>query len=317
MGFAHFFVERPIFASVCSILIVLLGLAAYITLPVAQYPEIAPPTIQVTASYPGASAEVVSETVATPLEQEINGVDDMLYMVSQATADGQLSLSVTFALGTDIDTAQVLVQNRVAIAEPRLPDQVRQIGVTVTKQATDFLMVAAMTTTDPAIDIDYVGNYANSTIRDRLLRLPGVGAVQVFGGGNYSMRIWIDPDAAAARNLTSEEIVGALRGQNVQVAGGSVGQAPLRRGGAAFELPVQVQGRLDDPNEFADVVLKTDPATGAITRLRDVARVEIGSQDYSIRGTSGTRPAVFMAIQKLPGSNALDTAEGVLNNLEE
>jgi hydrophobe/amphiphile efflux-1 (HAE1) family protein len=316
MNMSSFFIDRPIFASVIALFITLLGAFAYPALPLAQYPEIAPPSVAVTAAFPGASAETMAETIAAPIEQEINGVEGMLYMRSNSS-QGLTAITVTFQPGTDIDTAQVLVQNRVALAEPRLPDQVRQIGVTVNKQATDFLMVAAMTSADPSVDIDYVGNYANSTIRDRLLRLPGVGAVQVFGGGNYSMRIWIDPDAAAARNLTSEEIIGALRGQNVQVAGGSVGQAPLRRGGAAFELPVQVQGRLNDPNEFADVVLKTDPATGAITRLRDVARVEIGSQDYSIRGTSGTRPAVFMAIQQLPGSNALDTAEGVLNNLEE
>jgi hydrophobe/amphiphile efflux-1 (HAE1) family protein len=315
MNMSNFFIDRPIFASVIALFITLLGAFAYPALPLAQYPEIAPPSVAVTAAFPGASAETMAETIAAPIEQEINGVEGMLYMRSNSS-QGLTAITVTFQPGTDIDTAQVLVQNRVALAEPRLPDQVRQIGVTVNKQATDFLMVAAMTSTDPSIDIDYVGNYANSTIRDRLLRLPGVGAVQVFGGGNYSMRIWIDPDAAAARNLTSEEIVGALRGQNVQVAGGSVGQAPLRRGGASFELPVQVQGRLTDPNEFADVVLKTDPANGAITRLRDVARVEIGSQDYSIRGTSGTRPAVFMAIQQLPGSNALDTAEGVLSDLE-
>ena len=316
MNMSSFFIDRPIFASVIALFITLLGAFAYPALPLAQYPEIAPPSVAVTAAFPGASAETMAETIAAPIEQEINGVEGMLYMRSNSS-QGLTGITVTFQPGTDIDTAQVLVQNRVALAEPRLPDQVRQIGVTVNKQATDFLMVAAMTSTDPSVDIDYVGNYANSTIRDRLLRLPGVGAVQVFGGGNYSMRIWIDPDAAAARNLTSEEIVGALRGQNVQVAGGSVGQPPLRRGGAAFELPVQVQGRLNDPNQFADVVLKTDTASGAITRLRDVARVEIGSQDYSIRGTSGTRPAVFMAIQQLPGSNALDTAEGVLDNLEE
>jgi hydrophobe/amphiphile efflux-1 (HAE1) family protein len=316
MNMSSFFIDRPIFASVIALFITLLGAFAYPALPLAQYPEIAPPSVAVTAAFPGASAETMAETIAAPIEQEINGVEGMLYMRSNSS-QGLTGITVTFQPGTDIDTAQVLVQNRVALAEPRLPDQVRQIGVTVNKQATDFLMVAALTSTDPSVDIDYVGNYANSTIRDRLLRLPGVGAVQVFGGGNYSMRIWIDPDAAAARNLTSEEIVGALRGQNVQVAGGSVGQAPLRRGGAAFELPVQVQGRLTNPDQFADVVLKTDEATGAITRLRDVARVEIGSQDYSIRGTSGTRPAVFMAIQQLPGSNALDTAEGVLNNLEE
>ena len=316
MNMSSFFIDRPIFASVIALFITLLGAFAYPALPLAQYPEIAPPSVAVTAAFPGASAETMAETIAAPIEQEINGVEGMLYMRSNSS-QGLTAITVTFQPGTDIDTAQVLVQNRVALAEPRLPDQVRQIGVTVNKQATDFLMVAAMTSTDPSVDIDYVGNFANSTIRDRLLRLPGVGAVQVFGGGNYSMRIWIDPDAAAARNLTSEEIVGALRGQNVQVAGGSVGQAPLKHGGAAFELPVQVQGRLNDPDEFADVVLKTDTASGAITRLRDVARVEIGSQDYSIRGTSGTRPAVFMAIQQLPGSNALDTAEGVLDSLKE
>jgi hydrophobe/amphiphile efflux-1 (HAE1) family protein len=315
MNFSSFFIDRPIFASVIALFITLLGVFAYPALPLAQYPEIAPPSVAVVAAFPGASAETMAETIAAPIEQEINGAEGMLYMRSN-NSQGLTTITVTFQPGTDIDTAQVLVQNRVSLAEPRLPDQVRQIGVTVTKQATDFLMVAAMTTTDPAIDIDYVGNYANSTIRDRLLRLPGVGAVQVFGGGNYSMRVWIDPDAAAARNLTADEIVTALRGQNVQVAGGSVGQPPFRRGGPAFELPVQVQGRLTDPNQFADVVLKTDVATGAITRLRDVARVEIGSQDYSIRGTSNTRAAVFIAIQQLPGSNALDTADGVLADLK-
>ena len=315
MNFSSFFIDRPIFASVIALFITLLGVFAYPVLPLAQYPEIAPPSVAVVAAFPGASAETMAETIAAPIEQEVNGAEGMLYMRSN-NSQGLTTITVTFQPGTDIDTAQVLVQNRVSLAEPRLPDQVRQIGVTVTKQATDFLMVAAMTTTDPAIDIDYVGNYANSTIRDRLLRLPGVGAVQVFGGGNYSMRVWIDPDAAAARNLTADEIVGALRGQNVQVAGGSVGQPPFRTGGPAFELPVQVQGRLTDPNQFADVVLKTNVETGAITRLRDVARVEIGSQDYSIRGTSNERPAVFIAIQQLPGSNALDTADGVLADLQ-
>ena len=315
MNLSSFFIDRPIFASVIALFITLLGAFAYPALPLAQYPEIAPPSVAVVAAFPGASAETMAETIAAPIEQEINGAEGMLYMRSNSS-QGLTTITVTFQPGTDIDTAQVLVQNRVSLAEPRLPDQVRQIGVTVTKQATDFLMVAAMTTTDPAIDIDYVGNYANSTIRDRLLRLPGVGAVQVFGGGNYSMRVWIDPDAAAARNLTSEEIIAALRGQNVQVAGGSVGQPPFRRGSPAFELPVQVQGRLTSPDQFADIVVKSDPATGAITRLRDVARVEIGSQDYSIRGTTNARSAVFIAIQQLPGSNALDTAKAVLADLE-
>ena len=315
MNFSSFFIDRPIFASVIALFITLLGAFAYPALPLSQYPEIAPPSVAVVAAFPGASAETMAETIAAPIEQEINGAEGMLYMRSNSS-QGLTSITITFQPGTDIDTAQVLVQNRVALAEPRLPDQVRQIGVTVTKQATDFLMVAAMTTTDPAIDIDYVGNYANSTIRDRLLRLPGVGSAQVFGSGNYSMRIWIDPDAAASRNLTADEIVAALRGQNVQVAGGSVGQPPFRSGGPAFELPVQVQGRLTDPDQFSDIVLKTDLESGAITRLRDVARVEIGSQDYSIRGTSNKRPAVFIAVQQLPGSNALDTADGVLADLE-
>jgi hydrophobe/amphiphile efflux-1 (HAE1) family protein len=312
---SSFFIDRPIFASVIALFITLLGAFAYPLLPLAQYPEIAPPSVAVTAAFPGASAETMAETIAAPIEQEINGAEGMLYMRS-TSSQGLTAITVTFQPGTDIDTAQVLVQNRVALAEPRLPDAVRQIGVTVTKQSSDFLLVAAMHSTDPAIRIDYVGNYANSTIRDRLLRIPGVGAAQVFGGGNYSMRIWIDPDAAASRNLTSEEIVGALRGQNVQVAGGSVGQAPIRRGGSAFELPVQVQGRLTDPAEFGEVVLKTDPATGAITRLSDIAQIEVGSQDYSIRGTASDREAVFIAIQQLPGSNALETADAVLADLK-
>jgi hydrophobe/amphiphile efflux-1 (HAE1) family protein len=315
MNISGFFIERPIFASVIALFITLIGAFAYPALPLAQYPEIAPPSVAVVAAFPGASAETMAETIAAPIEQEINGVEGMLYMRSNSS-QGLTSITVTFQPGTDIDTAQVLIQNRVALAEPRLPDQVRQIGVTVTKQATDFLMVAALTTTDRNLDIDYVGNYANSRLRDRLLRLPGVGAVQVFGGGNYSMRVWIDPDRAAARDITAEEVVGALRGQNVQVAGGSVGQPPFRSGGPAFELPVQVQGRLTDPAQFSDIVLKTDPETGAITRLRDVARVEIGSQDYGIRGTSNLRQAVFMAIQQLPGSNALETSAGVLEDLE-
>jgi hydrophobe/amphiphile efflux-1 (HAE1) family protein len=315
MNISSFFIDRPIFASVIAVFITLMGAFAYPALPLAQYPEIAPPSVAIVAAFPGASAETMAETIAAPIEQEINGVEGMLYMRSNS-GQGLTTITVTFQPGTDIDTAQVLIQNRVAIAEPRLPDQVRQIGVTVTKQATDFLMIAAMTTTDPATDIDFVGNYANTRVRDRLIRLPGVGAVQVFGAGNYSMRIWIDPDRAAARNLTADEIVAALRGQNVQVAGGSVGQPPFARGRPAFELPVQVQGRLASPEQFADVVLKTDGATGAITRLRDVARVELGTQDYGIRGTSNGRQAVFIAIQQLPGSNALETATGVLADLQ-
>lgn len=220
MRLSSFFIERPIFAAVIAVFITLIGAFAYPQLPLAQYPEIAPPTITVQATFPGASAETLAETVATPLEQEINGVENMLYMSSSSTSAGTVQITVSFKPGTDLDAAQVLVQNRVALAEPRLPEQVRQIGVVVAKESQGFLMIAALTSTDPNLDIDYIGNYANSQLRDRLLRIEGVGNVMVFGGGNYSMRVWIDPDRAAARDLTSGEIVAALRGQNVQVAGG-------------------------------------------------------------------------------------------------
>jgi hydrophobe/amphiphile efflux-1 (HAE1) family protein len=316
MNISAFFIERPIFAAVISIFITLFGVFAYPQLPLAQYPEIAPPTISVQAFYPGASAETLAETVATPLEQEINGVEDMLYMSSSSTSAGQTAITVTFEPGTDLDAAQVLVQNRVALVEPRLPEQVRQLGVTVNKQSQGFLMIVALTATDPNLDIDYLGNYANSNLRDRLLRLEGVGGVQVFGGGNYSMRIWIDPDRAAARNLTAAEIVQALRTQNVQVAGGAIGLPPYETGNPAFELPVQVQGRLSDPAQFADVVIKTDPGTGAITRVRDVARVELGSQDYGIRGFFDGERGVALAVIQQPGANALDAAQLVLDEME-
>jgi hydrophobe/amphiphile efflux-1 (HAE1) family protein len=314
MNISRFFIERPIFASVIAIFITLIGAFAYPQLPLAQYPEIAPPTISINAAFPGASSETVAQTVATPLEQEINGVEGMLYMSSSSTS-GAAGITVTFEPGTDLDAAQVLVQNRVALAEPRLPEQVRQIGVTVAKQSSGFLMIVALTSTDPNLDVDYIGNFANTGLRDRLLRLEGVGGVLVFGGGNYSMRIWIDPDKAAARNLTAGEIVQALRSQNVQVAGGAVGQPPYGSGNPAFQLPIEVQGRLTDPAQFADVVIKTDPS-GALTRVRDVARVELGSQEYGIEGSFSGKRGVALAIIQQPGSNALDAAELVLNEVE-
>lgn len=314
MNISRFFIERPIFASVLAVFITLIGLFAYPQLPLSQYPEIAPPTISIAAAYPGASSETIAETVAAPLEQEINGVENMLYMSSSSTG-GAAQITVTFKPGTDLDAAQVLVQNRVALAEPRLPDQVRQVGVTVSKQSSGFLMIVALTSTDPNLDVDYLGNYANTNLRDRLLRLEGVGGVQVFGGGNYSMRIWIDPSRAAARNLTAGEIVTALRTQNVQVAGGALGQPPYGGGNPSFQLPVQVQGRLSDPEQFADVIIKTDPS-GGITRIRDVARVELGSQDYGIRGSFTGKNGVALAVIQQPGSNALNAAELVLNEVE-
>jgi hydrophobe/amphiphile efflux-1 (HAE1) family protein len=315
VNISRFFIERPIFASVIAIFITLIGAFAYPQLSLSQYPEIAPPTISINAFYPGASAETMAETVAAPIEQEVNGVENMLYMTSSSTSSGQAGITVTFKPGTDLDAAQVLVQNRVALAEPRLPEQVRQVGVTVAKQSSGFLMIVALTSTDPSLDIDYIGNYANSTLRDRLLRLEGVGGVQVFGGGNYAMRIWIDPDRAAARNLTAGEIVTALRTQNVQVAGGALGQPPYGNGNPAFQLPIQVQGRLTDPAQFADVVIKTD-ASGAITRVRDIGRVELGSQEYGIEGSFGGRRGVALAVIQQPGSNALAAAELVLKEVK-
>ena len=315
MNISRFFIDRPIFAAVLSVFITVMGIFAYPLLPLSQYPEIAPPTINITTAYPGASAETLAETVAAPIEQEVNGVEGMLYISSSSTSDGVVSITVTFQPGTDLDEAQVLVQNRVSLAEPRLPASVRQIGVTVNKQETGFLMILGLTSPNEAYDIDYVGNYAQSTLRDRLLRLEGVGNVQVFGGGNYSMRIWIDPDRAAARGLTGPDIVAALQAQNVQAAAGSIGQPPFDTNASAFQLPVQVQGRLDNPEQFADVVIKTD-ADGRVTRVRDVARVELGAQDYGINGYFDGERGVGVAVIQQPGANALGTAERVLAEVE-
>lgn len=318
MRLSHFFVDRPIFASVIAIFITLVGLFAYPLLPLAQYPEIAPPTISVRAAYPGASAESVAAEVATPLEQEINGVEGMLYMTSSSTADGVAQITITFEPGTDLDAAQVLVQNRVALAEPRLPQDVRQVGVTVAKQSSGFLMILSLISTEPGYDINYLGNYANAELRDRLLRLEGVGGVQVFGGGNYAMRVWIDPSRAAAHELNAGDIVTALQNQNIQVSGGSLGQPPFSTNEAAFQLPVQAQGRLLTPEEFGDVIIRSDGA-GRITRLRDVARIELGSQDYNLRGYFGpnANQGIALAVIQQPGANALDAADLVLSEIED
>ena len=306
MNISHFFIDRPIFAAVISIIITLIGGVAYLSLPVAQYPEIAPPSISVSASYPGASAEIVAKTVATPLEQEINGVDNMLYMTSQSTSDGSMSLAVTFKLGTNLDTAQVLVQNRVSTALPRLPDEVRSIGVTVTKQSPDLMMVIHLSSPDGSRDLLYISNYATLHVKDVLARVDGVGNVTIFGARDYSMRIWLDPEKLAARNLTAGDVVTALRGQNVQVAAGVINQPPVPRPGA-FQLNVETQGRLTTPEQFGNIIIKSDDQ-GRVTRVRDVARVDLGAADYNRSGYLDERVAIPMGIFQRPGSNALATA---------
>ena len=309
MRLSHFFIDRPVFATVLSLFVTIVGAVAYFTLPITQYPEIAPPMVQLTAVYPGASAEVLSQTVATPLEQQINGVEDMLYLSSQSTGDGKLIISVTFKLGTNLDTAQVLTQNRVSVALPRLPDAVQRLGVTVKKNSPDILMVIHLSSPDGSRDQLYMSNYATLHVKDSLARLDGVGDVQIFGGRDYSMRIWLDPDKVAAHDMTAGEVVAALQAQNVQVSSGVLGQPPMPQPGA-FQLNVQTQGRLTEPSQFGEVVIKSD-AAGRVTRVRDVARVELGAQDYGSNGYLNTLPATALLVFQQPGSNALSTAEHI------
>ena len=317
MRLSHFFIRRPIFAAVIAIVITLLGAFAFPRLPLAQYPDIAPPTISVVASYPGASAEDVANQLAAPLEQEINGVENMIYMTSSSTADGVVQLTITFAPGTDLDTAQVQVQNRVARAEPRLPEQVRQTGISVNQQSSGFLMLVALRSPGGQLDSEYVANYASSNIKDRLLRIDGVGGAEIFGGGNYSMRIWINPERAAALNLTSDDIINALRAQNIQAAGGTLGQAPYAETGAPpFQIPVQVRGRLIEPQEFGNVVIRR-AEDGSVVRLRDVARAEIGAETYLVRAYFDGEPGIGLGISQQPNANALDAAAAVIAEMEQ
>ncbi|MCA9021437.1 MAG: efflux RND transporter permease subunit, partial [Planctomycetaceae bacterium] len=316
MKFPHFFIDRPIFASVLSMVVLLVGSLAYFLLPVAQYPEVALPTVVVRASYPGATPDTISKTVATPLEQEINGVDNMVYMDSQATTDGSMTLTVSFALGTDVDQAQVLVQNRVAIAEPSLPAEVRQIGVTTRKSSPDLMMVIHLYSPDDSRDQLYISNYAYLQIRDVLSRLDGVGDIQVFGGTQYSMRVWLDVERLAALDLTPGDAVQAMRQQNIQVAAGVIGQPPLPDTKEAFQVNVNTLGRLQTADEFGEIILKTGE-DGRLVRLNDVARIELGATDYSVRSYLGDKNAVALAMFQRPGSNAVATAERIINKVEE
>lgn len=303
------FVDRPVLAMVVSILILIVGGISYGTLPVSEYPDIAPPTISVTASYPGASAETVAETVATPLEQAINGVEGMIYMLSQSTGNGGMSLTITFAPGTDIDAANVLVQNRVARAEPSLPEPVRRLGVSTLKSSSTMLMVVNILSPDKSRDQLYLSNYARTQIVDRLARIDGVGEAQLFAERAFSMRVWLDPDLVAARGMSASDVVAALAANNTQVAAGTIGQLP-QDAQPAQELVVETRGRLSDPAEFADIVIRRDGER--LTRLRDVARVELGAQDFGIFGYQGVDAALPIAIYQRPGSNALAVANAVL-----
>ena len=314
MRFAHFFVDRPIFATVLSLVMLITGGIAFLQLPVSQYPEIAPPTIVVSTTYPGANAETVAATVATPLEQEINGVEGMIYMSSYSTSDGQVQITVTFALGTDLDQAQVLVQNRVSVAEPRLPEEVRRQGITTRKSSPDLMMVVHMLSPDETYDQLYVSNYARTRVRDELVRLRGVGDVRLFGEREFSIRVWLDPDKLAAYGLTAGDVVEALREQNVQVAGGAIG-APPSPGGTPFQVTVSTQGRLSDPREFRKIIVKSTGA-GRIVRVWDVARVELGARDYITNSYLNGKPAVALGIFQRPGTNALETAEQILATME-
>ena len=315
MRFAHFFVRRPIFASVVSILTVIIGLVAFEALPVSQYPEIAPPTIVVRANYPGADAETVAATVATPLEEQINGVEDMLYMSSYASADGSMALTITFRLGTDLNKAQVLVQNRVAVALPRLPQAVQQTGVTTNKSSPDIMMVVTMFSPDGSLDPLYVSNYARANVRDPLLRLDGVGEVTIFGERLYSLRIWLDPTRLAGLGLVADDVVQAVRAQNVQVSSGTLGVQPAPAGNA-FEMGVRTQGRFDDPSQFENVIVRST-SEGRVVRLKDVARVEIGAQSYTNTSAYSGKPAVNIGVFQRPGTNALAAAAQIKARMSE
>src|SRR6201993_410302 len=278
MRISHIFIDRPIFATVLSVFVTLIGLGALAILPIAQYPEIVPPTVQITTTYPGASAEVVSRTVATPLEQQINGVESMLYINSQSTGDGKLTITVTFRIGTDLNVAQMLTQNRVQDALPRLPEDVQRLGVQVRKSTPNILLAVHLYSPDASRDTLYISNYATLHVKDVLARLPGVGDVQIFAGREYAMRIWLDPDKVAAHNLNASEVLTALRAQNLQVSAGVLNQPPVASK-QAYQINVQTLGRLSTPEQFASIVLKSDNE-GRVTRLRDVGRVEIGATDY-------------------------------------
>jgi multidrug efflux pump len=314
MNFSKFFIDRPIFAGVLSVLILLGGLISLNLLPISEYPEVVPPSVVVTANYPGASPKVIAETVATPLEESINGVENMLYMSSQATTDGRMTLTVTFALGTNPDLAAQLVQNRVQQAEPRLPEEVRRLGVTTVKSAVDFTMVVHLVSPSERYDVNYLRNYALLNVKDRLARVPGVGQVPMWGGGEYAMRVWLDPRKVAERNLSAGDVVRAIRQENVQAAAGIIGASPSSDK-IDLQLSVNAQGRLQTVEEFGEIIVKSEGS--AVTRLRDVARIELGADSYALRSLLDNKPAVGIGIFAAPGANALQISDHVRKTMAE
>ena len=315
MNFSRFFIDRPIFAGVLSLLMLLAGLVALRGLPISEYPEVVPPSVVVRAQYPGANPSVIAETVATPLEEAINGVEGMLYMGSQATTDGTLTLTVTFRLGTDPDKAQQLVQNRVAQAEPRLPEEVRRLGLATVKSSPDLTMVVHLVSPNGRYDIDYLRNYVALNVKDRLARIEGVGQVMTWGGGEYAMRIWLDPNKVAERGLSANDVVQAIRAQNIQAAAGVVGASP-GLSGVDQQLSINAQGRLQSEEDFGEIIVKTG-ADGAVTRLRDLGRIELGAADYSLRSLLNNQPAVGTGVFQAPGSNALEISAQVRQTMDE
>ena len=315
MDISRFFIDRPRFAAVLSIFIFLIGVLAIFRLPVSEYPEVAPPQVVVRAQFPGANPRVISETVSTPLEEQINGIENMLYYSSQATADGSLTVTVTFRIGTNPEIAETAVQNRINRALPRLPDIVRQIGVTTEKSSPNLTMVVHLVSPDNSRDALYLRNYAQLNVRDEVLRIPGAGSVILFGAGDYAMRVWLDPEKVAARDLTSAEIVAAIREQNAQVAAGTVGAPPAPKG-TEFQLAVNTKGRLNTDEEFANIIVRADPATGGVIRIRDVGRVELSSGSYSLRSLLNNKEAAAIAIFQSPEANALALSDNVRAKME-
>src|SRR5471032_3169680 len=312
MNISRFFVDKPIFAAVLSIIIFVAGLISIFRLPISEYPDVVPPSVVVRAQYPGANPKIIAETVAAPLEEQINGVENMLYMSSQNTSDGAMALTVTFKFGTNVEQAETEVQNRVQPALPRLPDEVRQIGVTTVKTSPNLTMVVHLQSPSGRYDDLYLRNYAVLNVKDQLARINGMGEVQLFGSGDYAMRVWLDPQKVAARGLTATDVVDAIREQNVQVAAGVIGQGPTKD--ADFQLTVNTQGRLQSPEEFGNIIVKTN-TDGALTLLKDVARLEMGSNSYALRSLLNNKSAVAIPIFEAPNANALQLSADVRSTM--